>query len=113
MNTILMMLVLTPVVNVVGVNPELLRRAQEGNDDNGGTGTAANTVRVQTYVRFSCLVGHVAPAAPGPFGWAQNPFAAAAEAAPEGRRYARPEPQRPLTQRPQKLQNTKERQEVR
>ena len=84
MNIIVMMVVLVPVVTVVGVNPELLRRAQEGNDDNGGNGTAANTVRVQTHVRFSCLVGHVAPAAPGPYGWAQNPFAAAAEAAPPG-----------------------------
>ena len=78
MNIIVMMLVLTPVATVVGVNPELLRQAQEGNDDNGGNGTATNAVRVQSYVRFSSLVAHVTPATPGPHGWTQNPFAAAA-----------------------------------
>ena len=84
MNTIVMMLVLAPVATVVGVNPELLRQAQEGSDVDGGNGSATANVRVQSYVRFSSLVAHVAPAAPGPYGWTQNPFAAAAEAAPPG-----------------------------
>ena len=84
MNTIVMMLVLAPVATVAGVNPELLRQAQEGGDNDGGNGSSTTNVRVQSYVRFTSLVAHVAPATPGPYGWTQNPFAAAAEAAPSG-----------------------------
>ena len=77
---ILMVLVSVPVMSVVGVNNDIIRRAQEDEGNESMNGSPTTNARGPYYSRFTALVSHGSPARPGPYGWTQNPFAAAAEA---------------------------------
>ena len=77
---ILMVLVSVPVMSVVCVNNDIIRRAQEDEGNESTNGSPTTNARGPYYSRFTALVSHVSPAQPGPYGWTQNPFAAATEA---------------------------------